>query len=75
MDKITKKQLSGYVKAKRETISFNDSYNLSVFGIDLSTYSRINKTISSLYGIFPTQTPNLTELNRHFANLRHVGEI
>lgn len=75
MNKITKKQLNGYLKAKRDTITFNDSYNLDVYGIDQETYGKIGKAIFSLYGTCGPYSPNLASLNRHFANLRHVGDI
>ena len=75
MNKITKKQLSGYLKAKRDTITFNDSYNLDVYGIDQETYGKISKTVYSMFGIYPPTSINLAGLNRHFADLRQVGDI
>jgi len=75
VDKITKKQLRGYLKAKRDTITFNDSYNLDVYGIDQETYGKINKTVSSMFGICPPTSINLAALNRHFSDLRHTGDI
>lgn len=44
--RITEKQRSGYIKAKREWVSDNDDYNMRHFGITKETYE---KNSSCLY--------------------------
>lgn len=63
--KINRKQLNGYLMAKRELwgISFNDAYNITEYGITKGQYDKISKAVYNLSGICG-EFPSLTEINK-----------
>jgi hypothetical protein len=49
--RVTRKQLGGYYKARRNGITVNDAYNMAEYGITEREYSVIRKIEQEKFGL------------------------
>ena len=64
--KFNKKQLGGYLKATRELlgISFDDQYNMEVYGITREQSNIINKRLVEKFGMCRPGVITLNDINQ-----------